>query len=1221
MKLKKENICTSELFKKGYLRFYILIILLFSGFIGHSQVVTIERVGAHPVEAVPQPINNGRFRVTRTGSTILPLTVTIAVTGTATPVTDYAPIATTVTIPSLATNTLISLGGIVDDTLIEGNETIILTVQPSVFYTVGVADTATLIIVDDDVGTVRVIESLPNAEENGPTNGRFQLRLSGNNNTGTTLTVNYSLTGTATGTAGATQDYTITGVATFSATQLARNINVIPIDDAIIELDETVILTITGTSSTSFTPLVGSESGTVTIADNDTAGVNIDTTIGTTTEAGGTASFVFTLSTQPSANVTIPISGYDVTETSGAASVVLTPLNWSTGSTLVVTGVDDAIADGDITYNINTGNITSTDLNYNALTGADVPQLTVTNTDDEVAEVNIDTTIGTTTEAGGTASFVFTLSTQPSANVTIPISGYDVTETSGAASVVLTPLNWSTGATLVVTGLDDSVADGDIVDVIITGDVTSTDLNYNALTGAGVPQLTVTNTDDDVAGVNISTLAGTTTEAGGTADFVFTLTSQPTANVSININGYDVTETSGPTSILLTPTNWDTGETLTITGVNDAIIDGDIDNIINTGNVTSGDPNYQAISGAVIPQLTVTNLDDDGCGTTPVSNGLSAEFCGNIQANLNDYTDSTPPLGMVLRWSRSSNPFNVGARLTQDESENITSEGSFFGYFYDEANDCASGTLEIELISNEMPTIDEVTGASNCGPGSLLLSATVSSGASVKWYDSLTGGIELGVGDTFSTGSLETTTSFYAEAEANGCVSRERVEVIATIIPEPFSGTASNTIACSLASTQQPLSAIDLDDRLLGNPDAGDWSFVSGPATLEIDADNVVNFLDQEEGDYVFRYTTNNLVAPCTSNASTEVTISVTADCTPDPIDIEVLKTVDNPNATAGEKVVFTITVNNLSPNRVQNIVIGDLLASGFDYVSDTSNGTYDIATGMWQIAELEGMATVAINIEVTVLSEGIYTNVAELLESFPVDNNTTNDRAEVSLIIDVPEGVDLEIVKTANSNRPLIGDEVVFTITVKNMSNEATVNQIRVSDLISESFIYVSHTLNEDYNPTTGMWLISELAKDEEATLEITVTVPNAGTHTNTATIIGSVPTQTDSNDNEGNNTSSVEVLVSLPTEADCGFVFNQFSPNGDGTNDFLKIQCIEQYPENRLQIYDRYGNLIYAVARYTNNWDGIGDNGEVPDGTYFYVLDLGDDTEVLKGWIQLIR
>ncbi|MBT8204955.1 MAG: gliding motility-associated C-terminal domain-containing protein, partial [Eudoraea sp.] len=85
--------------------------------------------------------------------------------------------------------------------------------------------------------------------------------------------------------------------------------------------------------------------------------------------------------------------------------------------------------------------------------------------------------------------------------------------------------------------------------------------------------------------------------------------------------------------------------------------------------------------------------------------------------------------------------------------------------------------------------------------------------------------------------------------------------------------------------------------------------------------------------------------------------------------------------------------------------------------------------------------------------------------------------------------------------------------------------------------------------------------------------------------------------------------------------FLFNQFSPNNDGINDLLTINCIEDYPQLSIEIYDRYGNQVFAASPYNNDWDGTGKNGQLPKGTYFYILDLGDDTEVRKGWIQIIR
>ncbi len=65
--------------------------------------------------------------------------------------------------------------------------------------------------------------------------------------------------------------------------------------------------------------------------------------------------------------------------------------------------------------------------------------------------------------------------------------------------------------------------------------------------------------------------------------------------------------------------------------------------------------------------------------------------------------------------------------------------------------------------------------------------------------------------------------------------------------------------------------------------------------------------------------------------------------------------------------------------------------------------------------------------------------------------------------------------------------------------------------------------------------------------------------------------------------------------------------SPNGDGTNDYWLIRGVENYPHNVVQLYDKWGDLIFEQRGYTNNWDGRGRNGSlVPDGTYFYVIKL---------------
>lgn len=80
-------------------------------------------------------------------------------------------------------------------------------------------------------------------------------------------------------------------------------------------------------------------------------------------------------------------------------------------------------------------------------------------------------------------------------------------------------------------------------------------------------------------------------------------------------------------------------------------------------------------------------------------------------------------------------------------------------------------------------------------------------------------------------------------------------------------------------------------------------------------------------------------------------------------------------------------------------------------------------------------------------------------------------------------------------------------------------------------------------------------------------------------------------------------------------------FSPNGDGKNDLFVIQHLELYPGTGLQVFSRWGNLVYENEDYLNDWDGTNKAGdELSDDTYYYVLTLptGED---YKGYIILKR
>ncbi len=102
-----------------------------------------------------------------------------------------------------------------------------------------------------------------------------------------------------------------------------------------------------------------------------------------------------------------------------------------------------------------------------------------------------------TTEAGASESFSVVLNLAPTANVTINLSSSDTTEgTASAATLTFTTANWSVAQTVTVTGVDDSVNDGDVAFTILTAAASSTDAGYSGLNAADV---SATNSDNDPA--------------------------------------------------------------------------------------------------------------------------------------------------------------------------------------------------------------------------------------------------------------------------------------------------------------------------------------------------------------------------------------------------------------------------------------------------------------------------------------------------------------------------------------------------------------------------------------------------------------------------------------------------------------------------------------------------------------------------------------------------
>jgi gliding motility-associated-like protein len=100
--------------------------------------------------------------------------------------------------------------------------------------------------------------------------------------------------------------------------------------------------------------------------------------------------------------------------------------------------------------------------------------------------------------------------------------------------------------------------------------------------------------------------------------------------------------------------------------------------------------------------------------------------------------------------------------------------------------------------------------------------------------------------------------------------------------------------------------------------------------------------------------------------------------------------------------------------------------------------------------------------------------------------------------------------------------------------------------------------------------------------------------------------------------------VTVELKDELECLGSTSGFTPNADGFNDLWIIPCLEYYPNNTLEIFNRWGQNVYTARNYNNDFGGIYNGTALPDGTYYYIVNITSTLlrkTAYKGTVTIIR
>jgi len=373
--------------------------------------------------------------------------------------------------------------------------------------------------------------------------------------------------------------------------------------------------------------------------DDEEPGITVSSTSLITSEAGATATFSVLLNSKPQDTVTVDLVVTDTTEGSiSPAQLTFTTTNFNIAQTITVTGLDDQEDDGDRPFKVIT-QATSGDVSYDGLKGIDV---NVVNLDNDSAGVTVTPLTITTTEGGPVATFTVVLNSQPSENAIISIGTnlqpFANEGTVSPSSLTFTPANFNTPQTVTITPGDENVVDGPKTYKVITGTIVNGDPSYN---GVNPPDVTVTNNDNDVAGVTVTPTELTTTEGSTTnATFSVKLAAQPQSNVTVIYTVGDTTEgfvkTAGQAKnsyvrLIFTPTNYMTAQTVEVIPVDDSVRDGNIVYYITRSSLVTTDA---AFAKLFAPNVRVTNVDNDAAGIKLVASGPTRTSEAGATANL-----------------------------------------------------------------------------------------------------------------------------------------------------------------------------------------------------------------------------------------------------------------------------------------------------------------------------------------------------------------------------------------------------------------------------------------------------------------------------------------------------------------------------------------------------------------------------------------------------------
>ena len=806
-------------------------------------------------------------------------------------------------------------------------------------------------------------------------------------------------------------------------------------------------------------------------ADNE---YGLDLSVGavTVTEAGGAATFTVALITQPSAAVTVAVSSLDSSEGRvSPAALTFAATAWNTAQTVRVTGVDDAIHDGPVTWQVRLDS-SSGDSNYHGLADLDVSVIT---TDDETApDVTLALASASIAENGGTTAVRATLTRASGAATTVTVTpeAGAYTVGSGAAGTIVIPAGQTanSGDTATVIAVDDTIHQGSVGRSTTVTATVANPVGTGSVTGAAL-----TLTDNEAPpGATLALSDASIPEMGGTSTVSATLSVASAAATTVTVTDVSGFYTVGSDAIIAIPAGAtaNAADTVTITAVDNATdepdrtttVTGTLANSRGAGTVsgvtlTLEDNDAAPTVTLAVSSTSITENNGQTMVSATLSNPSSAETTVTVTAVANAYTVASGTGATILLAAGSTASTDTATITAVDNARNAAD--NVVTVTATAVNDQGVGTVTGPMLTI---TDDDVPGVTVAPPTS----------ASARLR-------------TTESGSMGGTATFAVTlaTEPTGAVvldvaSSDTME--GTVLP------AALTFQAADWNTEQTVTLTGVDDDpptpTVPNQKAGTRDYtvtltVNAAATADVDYDAlgaVTVYAKNADNEYGLDLSGNALTV---DEAGGTATFTVALFTQPTG-DVLVAVTSQAPNDVTVSPGSLTFTSGTWETKQTVTVTGVD------DNVYDPTNPSYDVVLNPSSTADANYNGLADETVTVTTTDDDELPTVTLALSPPAISENNEVATVSATLSGKTSEAVTLTVSATAGTNA--MDDD--FTLST---DNTLTIVTIAAEQTTSTGLVTLTTVDNHVDTPDKGVTLSATatgghgVMKPSDATLTIT--------------------------------------------------------------------------------------------------------------------------------------